>query len=131
MHGALALAPRVQAVDEAGLLGTGVAVGRSGDLAHERAHAMVDRTHPARAQRALHIGEQDHPGLVGLVLHPVHEGLVEHHVLAVDRKSTRLNSSHPSISYAVFCLKKKIYRTLAFCLFLPCATLSSSSSSCN
>src|SRR5690348_18005651 len=25
-----------------------------------------------------------------------------------DRKSTRLNSSHPSISYAVFCLKKKI-----------------------
>src|SRR5690348_17758562 len=25
----------------------------------------------------------------------------------VDRKSTRLNSSHPSISYAVFCLKKK------------------------
>src|SRR5438067_4862425 len=27
---------------------------------------------------------------------------------AVDRKSTRLNSSHVSISYAVFCLKKKI-----------------------
>src|SRR5690348_17477195 len=26
---------------------------------------------------------------------------------AIDRKSTRLNSSHPSISYAVFCLKKK------------------------
>src|SRR5690348_17621378 len=26
---------------------------------------------------------------------------------AEDRKSTRLNSSHPSISYAVFCLKKK------------------------
>src|SRR5690348_17982043 len=25
-----------------------------------------------------------------------------------DRKSTRLNSSHPSTSYAVFCLKKKI-----------------------
>src|SRR5690348_17922583 len=24
-----------------------------------------------------------------------------------DRKSTRLNSSHPSISYAVFCLRKK------------------------
>src|SRR5689334_25047972 len=32
----------------------------------------------------------------------------------VDRKSTRLNSSHSSISYAVFCLKKKkkIYPTL-------------------
>src|SRR5207249_11488688 len=27
--------------------------------------------------------------------------------LKVDRKSTRLNSSHVSISYAVFCLKKK------------------------
>src|SRR5438876_1632263 len=26
----------------------------------------------------------------------------------LDRKSTRLNSSHPSISYAVFCLKKKM-----------------------
>src|SRR2546427_6285005 len=28
-------------------------------------------------------------------------------VLEVDRKSTRLNSSHSQISYAVFCLKKK------------------------
>src|SRR5690348_18239771 len=28
-------------------------------------------------------------------------------LLEEDRKSTRLNSSHPSISYAVFCLKKK------------------------
>src|SRR5690242_21489053 len=29
------------------------------------------------------------------------------HVAFLDRKSTRLNSSHMSISYAVFCLKKK------------------------
>src|SRR6266487_4211370 len=29
-----------------------------------------------------------------------------------DRKSTRLNSSHPSISYAVFCLKKKKKKTI-------------------
>src|SRR6266487_6156935 len=29
------------------------------------------------------------------------------HGRSADRKSTRLNSSHPSISYAVFCLKKK------------------------
>src|SRR3712207_8713119 len=28
---------------------------------------------------------------------------------AIDRKSTRLNSSHANISYAVFCLKKKKY----------------------
>src|SRR5438477_7171700 len=30
-----------------------------------------------------------------------------HRVAGRDRKSTRLNSSHMSISYAVFCLKKK------------------------
>src|SRR5256885_12278267 len=36
-----------------------------------------------------------HAGEVGLLLH------------TADRKSTRLNSSHLVISYAVFCLKKK------------------------
>src|SRR3712207_8755197 len=30
----------------------------------------------------------------------------------LDRKSTRLNSSHANISYAVFCLKKKKYKDL-------------------
>src|SRR5690554_7023563 len=30
-----------------------------------------------------------------------------HHGVDIDRKSTRLNSSHVRISYAVFCLKKK------------------------
>src|SRR2546422_7128942 len=33
--------------------------------------------------------------------------------LRLDRKSTRLNSSHGYISYAVFCLKKKNERTVA------------------
>src|SRR3712207_7438666 len=39
--------------------------------------------------------------------------------LATDRKSTRLNSSHANISYAVFCLKKKkvITRTPTHILF--------------
>src|ERR1035438_10803583 len=32
----------------------------------------------------------------------------DHILLDTDRKSTRLNSSHLGISYAVFCLKKKI-----------------------
>src|SRR3712207_8609496 len=32
----------------------------------------------------------------------------------LDRKSTRLNSSHANISYAVFCLKKKIKNTHIF-----------------
>src|SRR5207249_12163566 len=35
-----------------------------------------------------------------------------------DRKSTRLNSSHVSISYAVFCLKKKIWMLLNRCDWL-------------
>src|SRR3712207_7499829 len=36
--------------------------------------------------------------------------------VSVDRKSTRLNSSHANISYAVFCLKKK--NSLSY-LFFP------------
>src|SRR2546427_4915998 len=35
------------------------------------------------------------------------EGMRGHHRSIRDRKSTRLNSSHSQISYAVFCLKKK------------------------
>src|SRR3712207_8597042 len=35
-------------------------------------------------------------------------------LLLVDRKSTRLNSSHANISYAVFCLKKKTNYILQF-----------------
>src|SRR5438067_5960165 len=38
---------------------------------------------------------------------PAVPGHQQHRAGAVDRKSTRLNSSHVSISYAVFCLKKK------------------------
>src|SRR5258708_35670600 len=37
----------------------------------------------------------------------VGEGHVGHFTVHADRKSTRLNSSHQIISYAVFCLKKK------------------------
>src|SRR5690349_21943825 len=33
-----------------------------------------------------------------------------------DRKSTRLNSSHVEISYAVFCLKKKIKNVIGACV---------------
>src|SRR5699024_12323492 len=39
------------------------------------------------------------PDLTGFELDPIFAG-------EVDRKSTRLNSSHVSISYAVFCLRK-------------------------
>src|SRR5689334_24442713 len=36
-----------------------------------------------------------------------HAFFADDYASRVDRKSTRLNSSHSSISYAVFCLKKK------------------------
>src|SRR5690554_6968224 len=42
-----------------------------------------------------------HPGGGGLTIAPGPAGFL------IDRKSTRLNSSHVRISYAVFCLKKK------------------------
>src|SRR5690348_17397292 len=40
---------------------------------------------------------------------------IPHSAPMIDRKSTRLNSSHPSISYAVFCLKKKKIKTVDVC----------------
>src|SRR3712207_7299748 len=59
--------------------------------------------------------EKQHLAVGGhlLVLGRLHAELVgadvvESHRVA-DRKSTRLNSSHANISYAVFCLKKKKY----------------------
>src|SRR3712207_2539409 len=50
-------------------------------------------------------------------------GITTENSTPADRKSTRLNSSHANISYAVFCLKKKkkinntIYHLLLFCFF--------------
>src|SRR3712207_8974329 len=43
-----------------------------------------------------------------------------------DRKSTRLNSSHANISYAVFCLKKKTtISTDIYCFYFSCNKLKS------
>src|SRR3712207_8962400 len=53
--------------------------------------AGLDRVHPALVD---HLGQDVAVARLRLV------GIV-------DRKSTRLNSSHANISYAVFCLKKK------------------------
>src|SRR3712207_8682364 len=47
--------------------------------------------------------DDQHPLARSVALHLV-PGVA---LLASDRKSTRLNSSHANISYAVFCLKKK------------------------
>src|SRR3712207_7036089 len=41
------------------------------------------------------------------------EEILGRDVLDIDRKSTRLNSSHANISYAVFCLKKKKKQTVS------------------
>src|SRR5690625_2671037 len=46
-------------------------------------------------------------GLTTLLTHPVGR-MFTGPAIGLDRKSTRLNSSHVAISYAVFCLKKKI-----------------------
>src|SRR5689334_23921386 len=60
---------------------------------------------PHRVQRAGHELEGD---LVLGDVDPLGDvDLAEHALPKEDRKSTRLNSSHSSISYAVFCLKKK------------------------
>src|SRR5438067_13755240 len=55
------------------------------------------------------LGDLDEPAICVLPM-PGRDALRDDgalRVLAQDRKSTRLNSSHVSISYAVFCLKKK------------------------
>src|SRR3712207_7879672 len=64
--------------------------------------------HPGRARRVRHPYGLRHPEAAYL------PGLAEQRPTVrrereqpVDRKSTRLNSSHANISYAVFCLKKK------------------------
>src|SRR3712207_7190161 len=48
-----------------------------------------------------HGRKRAHGAIRVLGTQPSHEGTT------IDRKSTRLNSSHANISYAVFCLKKK------------------------
>src|SRR3712207_8749436 len=69
-------------------------VGQLGDVLLEQGQVELPLAGEVLVQHRL-----ADPGAVGDV---VHRGGVE------DRKSTRLNSSHANISYAVFCLKKKI-----------------------
>src|SRR5437762_10989630 len=68
--------------------------------------------------RKLQAGERLFPGIIGfdetVIPQLVNAILSRHNFIllglrgqAKDRKSTRLNSSHRCISYAVFCLKKK------------------------
>src|SRR5207249_5176256 len=59
----------------------------------------IEQDKPAGAQPGDEVDQGDLRGVAGAVEHALAE--------TGDRKSTRLNSSHVSISYAVFCLKKK------------------------
>src|SRR5687768_18274962 len=54
-----------------------------------------------------HAGDARAPGGVGIGGRGQVDGLAVQDAAREDRKSTRLNSSHGYISYAVFCLKKK------------------------
>src|SRR3712207_6983923 len=76
-----------------------------------RSDVLVEEEAPAvRAPEPVVGGDEgeDHDEAVALGDVP-EPGLVDHVGLGLptDRKSTRLNSSHANISYAVFCLKKK------------------------
>src|SRR2546421_6681918 len=68
--------------------------------------------HRAEAERGHELADflGDETEEVDDVLGLAHKALAELGILR-DRKSTRLNSSHDQISYAVFCLKKKKKRS--------------------
>src|SRR5690242_20904155 len=65
--------------------------------------SLAEATPPRDSVRASHCRRHPHSPLLG----EIHEHAANDAADAEDRKSTRLNSSHMSISYAVFCLKKK------------------------
>src|SRR3712207_7168977 len=65
-----------------------------------------------RSERARPILARDHHGPARQPLRPRARGARHPDRRGLDRKSTRLNSSHANISYAVFCLKKKNQNTL-------------------
>src|SRR5437868_8076092 len=77
---------------------------RSSDLGQRLTQVHVAEGDVARfvAQHVFRQTAQQRTG--GVLAHVVKGGQRQ----PLDRKSTRLNSSHVSISYAVFCLKKKI-----------------------
>src|ERR1022692_2035421 len=57
-------------------------------------------------------------GTDGLWTFTIPPQVIGFHYYSIDRKSTRLNSSHLVISYAVFCLKKKkIYVLMFLCSY--------------
>src|SRR5438045_7499350 len=78
---------------------------RSAELAQHVCQTVAPGIQLAVGERGGVLGE--HGRRFGTRLRPLRDQLLQQ----VDRKSTRLNSSHLGISYAVFCLKKKNKRT--------------------
>src|SRR2546427_8774294 len=64
----------------------------------------------------LHLPAQSRARARNFKLNPSHRGVK---LGRKDRKSTRLNSSHSQISYAVFCLKKKKQTPAHSCALAP------------
>src|SRR3712207_8684843 len=69
-------------------------------------HAYIKEKPPAAQELACTIRNISEGG-VGVLVQPRSDRALRPGAGARDRKSTRLNSSHANISYAVFCLKKK------------------------
>src|SRR3712207_8230292 len=61
---------------------------------------------PRRWSQSVSVGTAPHARGPTPAPHRLRRGLPGY-LIPLDRKSTRLNSSHANISYAVFCLKKK------------------------
>src|SRR5699024_12668632 len=76
------------------------------DVLRVLVHAGLDADKHANEQTCPACGEKDGIRFLGTRLATLLSVALTS--LFGDRKSTRLNSSHVSISYAVFCLKKKI-----------------------
>src|SRR2546422_7881997 len=66
-----------------------------------------DRQHARRPEPGLHVPAHGGVRRVAMADPPAAGAVPLWRLILKDRKSTRLNSSHGYISYAVFCLKKK------------------------
>src|SRR3712207_6903659 len=72
-----------------------------------QALVAVNRVGDNRAVQPRTVGAREAGVAISGPLHRGTHAIAIAQIDIVDRKSTRLNSSHANISYAVFCLKKK------------------------